>query len=204
MGIELKSSNPTCCSPLSHLSQQSLLEDMLSTLSLMFEGDSRWEPYKFKQEFYGCASQEMRSLYPLLLAVLLLCHSDPSTLVFMQREHGGLSQAVGLSAGRWLAEFTPPPAVAPPHCSTRIGAASCLSPRWGGGARLRSLCRGLHAPRSPRLSVVWARAPRPREQGWPETATIWVSRGKTRGSESEYGALSPGNGGRFGVLVTRL
>lgn len=116
------------------------------------------------------------------------------------REHGGLSQAAGLPAGRWLAEFTPPLAVAPPHCSTRIGAASCLSPRWGGGARLRSLCRGLRVLWSPRLPVVWARAPPPREQDWPETSRIWVSSGKTRSSGSESGALSPGIGGRLGVL----
>lgn len=152
----------------------------------------------------------MRGLYPL--AVLLLRFSGPSTQALMSLcsgmqpgpEQGGLSQAAGQSAGRWLTEFTPPPALAPPHCSTRIGATSCLSPRWGGGARLRSLCRGLRAPRSPGLSVVWARAPRPREQSWPGTATIWVSRGKTRGSGSESGALSPGNGGRPGALVTRL
>lgn len=107
------------------------------------------------------------------------------------REHQGLSQAAGQSAGRWLAEFAPPLALAPPRCSTRIGAASCLSPHWGGGARLRSLCRGLRAPRPPELLVVWARAPRPREQGWPETATLWVSGGRTRGSGSGSGVLSP-------------
>lgn len=122
------------------------------------------------------------------------------------REHQGLSQAAGQSAGRWLAEFAPPLALAPPRCSTRIGAASCLSPHWGGGARLRSLCRGLRAPRPPDLLVVWARAPRPREQGWPETATLWVSGGRTRGSGSGSGVLSPwweGDGDRPGVRVTR-
>lgn len=107
------------------------------------------------------------------------------------REHEGLFQAAGQSAGRWLAGFAPPPALAPPRCSARIGAASCLSPHWGGGVRLRSLCRGLRAPRLPELPVVWARAPRPREQSWPETAALWVSRGRTRGSGSGSDALSP-------------